>query len=98
VGVFILNTVHMYHDTTRASHSYPFGTVFLSKSYHTFLVLHWCYTLFHGCNIINKKCSRQCEIPGPFAPLLRGTQHVKCYSYHACINTFSARDVSTRPK
>ena len=27
--------------------------------------------------------SRQCEIPGRFAALLRGTRHVKCYSYHA---------------
>jgi len=27
--------------------------------------------------------SRQCELPWRFAALLRGTRHVKCYSYHA---------------
>ena len=31
--------------------------------------------------------SRQCEIPWQFAALLRGTRHVKCYSYHARTST-----------
>jgi len=41
------------------------------------------YYCWH-CKYPGWPLSKQCEIPWRFSALLRGTRHVKSYSYHAC--------------